>query len=215
MLFYRIVRWIVAGGSALTYRARIVGREHLPDARRLRARAVAPFDDGHPVRGLAHAAAVALHGQGVAVRRARAGLVLPVLGGFPVQRDGTDRKALRDSIDMLHDGDMLLVYPEGTRQNGAKIQPLQPGAAYLALRAGVPILPVGIAGTEEILRDHRSLIPHFAPVTIVVGEPIISPPRDKGVVPRAEVDALTARLHDTCRSCSTRPTRRATARPSR
>ncbi len=45
------------------------------------------------------------------------------------------------------------MFPEGTRQNGPKIQPLQPGAAYLALRSGVPIIPIGMAGTEEILRD--------------------------------------------------------------
>ena len=50
----------------------------------------------------------------------------------------------------------LAIFPEGTRQHGPKIQPLQPGAAYLALRADVPIVPVGMAGTEEILRSGRT-----------------------------------------------------------
>jgi len=124
------------------------------------------------------------------------GAAFKALGGFPVARDGTDRKALRDAIAMLQAGEPLLVYPEGTRQHGPKIQPLEPGAAYLALRAGVPIVPVGIAGSEEILRSHGRHIPSFHPVAMVVGEPIVSPPRDGGVVPRAEVDALTAKLHD-------------------
>ena len=76
------------------------------------------------------------------------------------------------------------MYPEGTRQHGPKIQPLEPGAAYLALRAGVPIVPVGIAGSEEILRSHGRHIPSFHRVAMVVGEPIVSPARDGGVVPR-------------------------------
>src|SRR5262249_62016131 len=101
------------------------------------------------------------------------GAAFRMLGGFEVSRDGTDRKALRDSMQMLQNGEILLVYPEGTRQHGPKIQALQPGAAYLALRAGVPILPVGIAGSAEILRDHESHIPRFRHVAIVVGDPTL------------------------------------------
>jgi 1-acyl-sn-glycerol-3-phosphate acyltransferase len=125
-----------------------------------------------------------------------AGSFFRSLGGFAVARDGTDRKALRDSIAMLKAGDVLLVYPEGTRQHGPKIQPLQPGAAYLALRAGVPIVPVGIAGTEEVLRSHRVKVPRFGRGAMVVGEPLVTPPRDGGVVSRQRVDALTAQLHN-------------------
>ena len=120
--------------------------------------------------------------------------IFRALGGFPVARDGTDRKAVRDSMAMLQAGDILAVFPEGTRQRGPKIQPLQPGAAYLALRAGVPIVPIGIAGSEEILRAHKLPIPRFGRVAIVVGEPLRPPARDKSTVPRAEVDALTAEL---------------------
>ena len=83
------------------------------------------------------------------------GAIFRALGGFPVARDGTDRKAVRDSMAMLQAGDRLAIFPEGTRQHGPKIQPLQPGAAYLALRANVPIVPVGMAGTEEIMRSGK------------------------------------------------------------
>jgi len=157
MLFYRIVRWIVAGGSAFVYRAQIIGRDHLP------------------VRG----------GYVLAVSH-RSMMDIPFAAWLTPRRLRYMGKASLFDVPVL-----------GWRQNGPKIQPLQPGAAYLALRAGVPILPVGIAGSQEILRDHASPIPHFAPVAIVVGEPITTPRREKGVVPRAEVDALTAQLHDT------------------
>jgi 1-acyl-sn-glycerol-3-phosphate acyltransferase len=122
------------------------------------------------------------------------GAIFRVLGGFPVARDGTDRKAVRESVAMLQAGDRLAVFPEGTRQYGPKIQPLQPGAAYLALRAGVPIVPIGIAGSEEIMRSSGRRVPRFGRVAIVVGEPLQPPPRTTAAVPRAEVDALTAEL---------------------
>jgi 1-acyl-sn-glycerol-3-phosphate acyltransferase len=124
------------------------------------------------------------------------GNVFSWLGGFPVARDGTDRKAVRDSVEMLRAGEVLCVYPEGTRQHGPKIQPLQPGAAYLALRAGVPVIPIGMAGTEEILRTRRDPIPRFGRVALVVGAPITPEPLAGSLVPRDRVDALTARLAD-------------------
>ena len=125
------------------------------------------------------------------------GTLFTWLGGYPVARDGTDRKAVRDSVAMLEAGEVLCVFPEGTRQNGPKVQPLQPGAAYLALRSGMPIVPIGIAGSEEILRDHSSRVPHFGRVVITVGEPIVPEARPSGVVARDKVDALSSRLSDT------------------
>jgi 1-acyl-sn-glycerol-3-phosphate acyltransferase len=196
MWFYRIVRWIVAGGSAFVYRARIVGRERLPRggyvlASSHRSMMDIPFAAWITPRRLRYMGKASLFEVPVL------GKIFEVLGGFPVQRDGSDRKALRDSIAMLQNDEILLVYPEGTRQNGPKIQPLQPGAAYLALRAGVPIVPLAIAGSEEILRTRKSPIPRFQSVAMVIGEPIRTPPHEKGVVPRAEVDALSEQLKDT------------------
>jgi 1-acyl-sn-glycerol-3-phosphate acyltransferase len=196
-MFYRFVRFIVAGGSSAAYRARFVGRENLPAqggyilASSHRSMMDIPFAAQLSPRPLRFMGKASLFKVPVL------GWLFRVLGGFEVQRDGSDRKALRESISMLQGGEVLLVYPEGTRQNGPKIEPLQPGAAYLALRAGVPIVPVGMAGTEEILRSEGQHLPRFGRVTIVAGPPIVPAPRTgSGVVPRAEVDALTAELHE-------------------
>jgi 1-acyl-sn-glycerol-3-phosphate acyltransferase len=196
MLFYDTVRLLVGGGTSAAYRVRMRGRERLPAqggyvlAPSHRSMMDIPFAAWLSRRPLRYMGKASLF------RIPVAGAFFRSLGGFEVARDGTDRKALRDSIAMLQAGEVLLVYPEGTRQHGAKIQPLQPGAAYLALRAEVPIVPVGIAGTEEILRKHRVKLPRFGRCVMVVGEPIVSPPRDRGVVSRERVDALTARLHN-------------------
>jgi 1-acyl-sn-glycerol-3-phosphate acyltransferase len=196
MLFYRSVRFVVAGGSTATYRVRVRGEEHVPAsggyvfAPSHRSMMDIPFIAWLTPRRIRYMGKQQLFTVPVL------GPTFRALGGFPVSRDGTDRKALRDAIGMLRDGEPMLVYPEGTRQHGPKIAPLEPGAAYLSLRAGVPIVPVGIAGSEEILRSHGRHIPTFRRVGMVIGEQLVPPVRDGGVVPRADVDALTARLHD-------------------
>jgi 1-acyl-sn-glycerol-3-phosphate acyltransferase len=194
-VLYSVVWWAVSYTSGLLYRVRIRGQEHLPSggyvmASSHRSMMDIPFNARLTKRKLRYMGKASLFKIPVL------GWLFRALGGFEVQRDGTDRKALRESIAMLQGGEILLVYPEGTRQNGNKIEPLQPGAAYLALRAGVPVVPVGIAGSEEILRSHDTKFPRFGQVAIVIGEPIIPPALEKSVVPRAEVDALTHELHD-------------------
>jgi 1-acyl-sn-glycerol-3-phosphate acyltransferase len=196
MLFYRLTRPFAAGIPRLLWRVRVTGLEHVPReggfilAPSHRSMMDIPFAAVVTSRRIRFMGKATLFGIPVV------GTVFRWLGGFPVARDGTDRKAVRDSVAMLRAGEVLCVYPEGTRQRGPKIQPLQPGAAYLALRSGVPIIPVGMAGTEEILRERRDPIPRFARVALVVGAPITPPPRREGIVPRENVDALTAKLAD-------------------
>jgi len=197
MLFYRIARVLAGGGTNTIFRARVEGRDNLPATggyilasshRSMVDITMAAWVSPRPLRYMGKASLF-----NVPVL----GSVFRLLGGFEVQRDGSDRKALRNSIEMLRGGEVLLVYPEGTRQNGPKIEPLQPGAAYLALRAGVPIVPVGMAGTEEIFRTHGRKFPRFGRIAVVVGEPLAVHDREAGgVVPRAEVDALTSELHE-------------------
>jgi 1-acyl-sn-glycerol-3-phosphate acyltransferase len=196
MLFYRLVRALVAGIPRWLWRVRVVGRDHLP---REGGFILAPSHRSMmdiPFVAIVTSRRIRFMGKAPLFAIPVVGSVFRWLGGFPVARDGTDRKAVRDSVEMLRAGEVLCVYPEGTRQHGPKIQPLQPGAAYLALRSGVPIIPVGMAGTEEILRERRDPVPRFGRVALVIGAPITPPPRSNGSLPRENVDALTARLAD-------------------
>jgi len=84
------------------------------------------------------------------------------------------------------------VFPEGTRRHGDRIEDLQQGAAYLAVKRGVPLLPVGIAGTEEILASGKA-IPRLKKVAVVIGAPI-HPRTTAKTVDRAEVSRLTDQL---------------------
>jgi 1-acyl-sn-glycerol-3-phosphate acyltransferase len=124
------------------------------------------------------------------------GWLFTVLGGFAVERDGSDTGPIRESLRFLQAGDPLVVYPEGTRQRGRPVAQLQPGAAYLSAKTGAPIIPVGIAGAEETFRSRRGRMPGFGRIVVVVGEPILPPERTGSVVKRSVTDELSATLHE-------------------
>ena len=116
------------------------------------------------------------------------------LGGFPVDRAGADRAALRAAQAALEGGEPLGMFPEGTRRSGPVVEDLHHGVAFLAARLGVPIVPIGIGGSETILARGRR-IPRFNRVVVIVGEPIHPPERPSGAsVRRGDVAALTEEL---------------------
>ncbi len=71
-------------------------------------------------------------------------------GAFPVHRQQLDLKAMRSALGVLETGRMLIIFPEGHRSEDNKLQPAFSGAALVALHANVPVLPVGIYGTEVV-----------------------------------------------------------------
>jgi 1-acyl-sn-glycerol-3-phosphate acyltransferase len=71
------------------------------------------------------------------------------MGAFPVTRGVADRTALSAAEAVLRAGEPLVLFPEGTRQDGPAVGELLEGASFLAARTGAPIIPVGIAGTDR------------------------------------------------------------------
>ena len=95
---------------------------------------------------------------------------LPMVNVLPIDRDGHDIAGLRRIIKMLKEGHAVLLFPEGTRSDDGTIQPSEPGAGLVALKAGVPILPVRVFGTYESLSRHMKKL-RFHPVRVVIGQP--------------------------------------------
>jgi 1-acyl-sn-glycerol-3-phosphate acyltransferase len=71
-------------------------------------------------------------------------------GVFPVRKGRADRNALSKAQQVLADGQALLIYPEGMRSHSRKIKLAFHGAASISSRSGVPIVPIGVSGTEQI-----------------------------------------------------------------
>lgn len=101
---------------------------------------------------------------------------------LPVDRD--DTKAALNSLDtalgVLANGDAFGIYPEGTRSRDGRLYRGRTGVAHLALTAGVPVVPVGLSGTQDI-QPVGSRLPRLAKVTVTVGEPLSFTGRYVGV----------------------------------
>jgi 1-acyl-sn-glycerol-3-phosphate acyltransferase len=95
------------------------------------------------------------------------GRLIALGGGFPVRRNIQDMEAYEAALSLLRGGDILLVFPEGTRNRNGKARP-QLGAARLALEAGVPLVPVSILGSDRI----KLVPPNFPKIRVHYGEPI-------------------------------------------
>ncbi len=91
--------------------------------------------------------------------------VFTFLGSFPVKRNSADRAALRQALKLLKGGELLGIFPEGTRIHGTALGKFHPGMSSLALMTGTPILPVAVIGTECLPRKK-------GPIVIAIGEPI-------------------------------------------
>ncbi len=118
------------------------------------------------------------------------------LGGFPIARGEGDRKALSFSEQVLRDGGVLGLFPEGTRSRDGSLRTFHRGVALLAMGAGVPIVPAAIAGTDVSLPPGTSL-PRPARMTVTFGPPewpvpVPSDPASK----KAESLRLVGRVHD-------------------
>jgi 1-acyl-sn-glycerol-3-phosphate acyltransferase len=96
------------------------------------------------------------------------------LHAFPVDRDGRDLEALSWVLEALKRDRAVLVFPEGTRNQRGLREPANDGLAYLALRSGAPIVPVGITGTENIPGFIRIAFP-FTRMRVRFGQPFTLP----------------------------------------
>lgn len=132
-------------------------------------------------------------GKAEAMRWPLIGWFLRVNGVFGVQRGAADLEAFRLAERTLREGRILGIYPEGTRSPDGILRPFRDGAALLALRSGVPVLPVAVTGTDGLWRK-GSLIPRRVQrVTLTIGEPVAIP---RGEGSRPELSAVSAAIHD-------------------
>ncbi len=95
---------------------------------------------------------------------------------FPVVRHTADRTAVRWSLDLLKAGHALIIFPEGTRVEAGVLGPPEPGAGFLAQKAGCPVLPVGLTGTRECL-PKGARWPRRTRVSITFGKPFVVLPK--------------------------------------
>ncbi|MER6405648.1 lysophospholipid acyltransferase family protein [Streptomyces viridosporus] len=94
-------------------------------------------------------------------------------GQIPVDRSGKEagRAAIREGLGVLAKGELLGIYPEGTRSHDGRLYKGKVGVAVMALKAGVPVVPCAMIGTFEA-QPPGKVIPRLRPVVIRFGEPL-------------------------------------------
>jgi 1-acyl-sn-glycerol-3-phosphate acyltransferase len=197
--FYRFVRAIVMAACRPLFRVQIVGAEHLPRsgayivAPTHRSLADVPFTSFMTPRTIRFLAKEEL------LANPAGRWFFTKLGAVPVERGAADRGALRVLENVLRGGDPVALFPEGTRGSGPRVAPLFDGAAFLAVKLGVPIVPVGVGGSEHILPKHHKL-PRLHRVAVVVGRPLEPPPLE-GTSRRRAATKLTDELTTELQVC--------------
>ena len=193
LMFYRLARSVLVGLCYLLFRVKVIGRERVPTSGPY---VVAPTHRSIvdiPLAATITRRRIRYMGKQELWKHKLGAWFLSSLGGFPVDRSaGTS--AVRAALARLREGEPVVVFPEGTRRQGRAVVDLQEGAAFLAVKAGVPVVPIGIAGTEEIMPRGKAMIrPHR--VVLVVGDPIAPAPGIvSGPARKREVETVTARL---------------------
>ncbi|WP_405896650.1 1-acyl-sn-glycerol-3-phosphate acyltransferase [Streptomyces sp. NBC_00727] len=178
-MFYYVLKYVVLGPVLrLLFRPAIEGTEHIPDdgaaivagnhlsfsdhflmpaiiKRRITFLAKAEYFTGPGIKGRLTAAFFRSAGQ------------------IPVDRSGKEagQAAIREGLGVLARGELLGIYPEGTRSHDGRLYKGKVGVAVMAIRAQVPVVPCAMVGTFEIQPPGRRL-PRIKPVTIRFGEPL-------------------------------------------
>lgn len=95
--------------------------------------------------------------------------IITIMKAFPVKRGAADRGAIRHAINLLKNGEILGLFPEGTRSKTGELGKPEAGVGMIVLKAGVPIIPAAIIGTNRVFKD-GNILPQFI---IKYGKPII------------------------------------------
>ena len=111
---------------------------------------------------------------------------IQLYGAYPVKRGAADRSAIRSALNCLSGGWAVGLFLQGTRTADARIPEPKLGAALIAAKAKVPLIPVSLWGTEAIFKKGSSL-PRPGPVTVRIGPLIDAPTSTK----REELEAVT------------------------
>lgn len=178
-MFYVLLKYVILGPLLrLMFRPRIEGLEHVPESgaaivagnhlsfsdhflmpvmlkRRITFLAKAEYFTGPGIKGRLTAAFFRSAGQ------------------IPVDRSGKEagQAAIREGLGVLRKGELLGIYPEGTRSHDGRLYKGKVGVAALALRAQVPVVPCAMIGTFEAQPPGQKL-PNIRRITIRFGEPL-------------------------------------------
>lgn len=189
-LYWAGVRGVVFFVRAVGVKIRVIGRERIPPG-------VCLFAANHTSSADAPAVVGAIP-QRVAILLKKSLFKWPIVGQaftlaqfIPVDRSSRDSAiaSVDKAAEAMKQGQSFLIYPEGTRSPDGRLQQFKKGAVVLAIRAGVPIVPVACSGAHKVM-EKRSLIVHGGEILVE-----FLPPIDASAYTFEQREELNARVH--------------------
>ncbi|AOR35678.1 acyl-phosphate glycerol 3-phosphate acyltransferase [Streptomyces fodineus] len=178
-MFYYVLKYVLLGPLLrLVFRPRIEGLEHVPDAGpAIVAGNHLSFSDHFLMPAMLKRRitflAKAEYFTGPGLKGRLTAFFFRSAGQIPVDRSGRDagQAAIREGLKVLGRGELLGIYPEGTRSHDGRLYKGKVGVAVMALKAGVPVVPCAMIGTFEA-QPPGKVVPNIRPVTIRFGRPL-------------------------------------------
>ncbi|MEU6599434.1 lysophospholipid acyltransferase family protein [Streptomyces flaveolus] len=178
-MFYYLLKYVVLGPLLrVVFRPRIEGLEHVPaSGPAIIAGNHLSFSDHFLMPAILKRRitflAKAEYFTGPGVKGRLTAFFFRSAGQIPVDRSGKEagQAAIREGLGVLRKGELLGIYPEGTRSHDGRLYKGKVGVAVMALTAGVPVVPCAMIGTFEA-QPPGKVVPRIRPVTIRFGEPL-------------------------------------------
>ncbi|MFC9125390.1 lysophospholipid acyltransferase family protein [Streptomyces sp. NPDC057099] len=178
-MFYYLLKYVLLGPLLrLVFRPRIEGLEHVPsEGAAIVAGNHLSFSDHFLMPAILKRRitflAKAEYFTGPGLKGRLTAFFFRSAGQIPVDRSGKDagQAAIREGLGVLDKGELLGIYPEGTRSHDGRLYKGKVGVAVMALKAGVPIIPCAMIGTFEA-QPPGKVIPNIHPVAIRFGKPL-------------------------------------------
>ena len=187
LALYHAFKWSVVSPVLHAYlRGRVYGTENVPQEGPLLVVSNHASDFDPPILSCCVQRPVAYMAKEELFRVPILKQAITLYGAYPVKRGAADRTAIRSAIECLQAGWAVGVFLQGTRTPDARIPDPKLGAALIAAKVKVPLLPVSLWGTEAIFQK-GSPVPRPVPVTVRIGKLIDAPTSTK----REELEAIT------------------------
>ncbi|WP_307439706.1 1-acyl-sn-glycerol-3-phosphate acyltransferase [Bacillus sp. V2I10] len=185
MNFYQFARGAVASVFFPLYRIEVKGKEHFPKegAVLLCSNHIDNLDP--PTVGISAPRQVYFMAKEELFQVPVLGGILRKVGSFPVKRGMSDREALRNGLNVLKDGGVLGLFPEGTRSKDGKLGKGLAGAGFFALRSNALVVPCAVIGTYK----------PFQKVKVFFGEPInLDPLRERKATAEEATELIMSKI---------------------
>ncbi|MFJ5518179.1 lysophospholipid acyltransferase family protein [Streptomyces griseoluteus] len=178
-MFYHLLKYVLLGPVLrLVFRPRIEGLDHVPDSgAAIIAGNHLSFSDHFLMPAILRRRitflAKAEYFTGPGLKGRLTAFFFRSAGQIPVDRSGKEagQAAVREGLKVLERGELLGIYPEGTRSHDGRLYKGKVGVAVMALKAGAPVVPCAMIGTFEAQPPGRR-IPRLRPITIRFGKPM-------------------------------------------